>query len=111
MTRGRMLVIAVSLLVTVACLGVTVVALRGASEAEDREQAAAERAQEAIDRSPGHGSLAAHLADPAASAREAALRAYFDPAVLSALTRVGSAAFTAACAPANAGRTAQEIVD
>lgn len=112
MTRSR-IVNVVAVLVVVAAIGVTVLATLGRSDAQEREQAAVEREAAAAKRMPGVGEIAERLADPAASAREEALRAYFGNDVLVAVVRVATFAITSACDAAASGEadTAQEVID
>lgn len=103
----------VSLVVVLAALGVTVLALLGRADAQDREQEAVAQEQAALERSQAPDPTAGLLGTPSLSDRESELRAYFRHDVLSAVNLVDTAIFSAACEDGITGqdRTPQEILD
>lgn len=95
---------AASLVVAGAAIAVTVLALLGRAEAEDRERAADEQAQEAVERSQGGDPAAGLLGAEPLSDREEELRAYFRHDVLSVVNLVQTAVISAACDAAILGQ-------
>lgn len=102
-----------SVVVALAAIGVTVVALLGRADAHDREQVAVAQTRDALLESEVRTPAPDLLGAPSLSDREEELRAYFHADVLAAVNLVQTAVFSAACDSgiARDGRTPDEILE